>query len=44
MLDRDKITTFLSNIFKVKFDLSQKIEKYSSDVDNIFFRENKQPK
>lgn len=31
-------------IFKVKFDLSQKIEKYSSDVDNIFFRENKQPK
>lgn len=26
------------------FDLSQKIEKYHSDVDNIDFRENKQPK
>jgi UDP-N-acetylmuramate dehydrogenase len=26
------------------FDLSKKIEKYHSDVDNIDFRENKQPK
>jgi len=26
------------------FDLSKKIEKYSSKVDNIDFRENKQPK
>ena len=26
------------------FDLSEKIEKYHSDVDNIDFRENKQPK
>lgn len=31
-------------IIKVKFDLSEKIEKYSSDVDNIYFREHKQPK
>lgn len=26
------------------FDLSEKIEKYHSEVDNIDFRENKQPK
>lgn len=31
-------------IIEVKFDLSKKVEKYSSDVDNIDFRENKQPK
>lgn len=31
-------------IISVKFDLSQKIEKYSSEVDNIYFREHKQPK
>ncbi len=31
-------------IIKIKFDLSKKIEKYHSDVDNIDFRENKQPK
>ncbi|MDD3302526.1 MAG: UDP-N-acetylmuramate dehydrogenase [Candidatus Gracilibacteria bacterium] len=31
-------------IIKTKFDLNEKIEKYSSDVDNIDFRENKQPK
>lgn len=31
-------------IIKVKFDLSQKIEKYSSEVDNIHFREEIQPK
>lgn len=31
-------------IISAKFDLSQKIEKYHSDVDNIDFRENKQPK
>ena len=30
-------------LLKVKFDLSQKIEKYHSDVDNIYFREYKQP-
>ncbi len=31
-------------LIKARFDLSKKIEKYSSDVDNIYFRENKQPK
>lgn len=31
-------------IVKVKFDLSKKIEKYHSDIDNIDFRDNKQPK
>jgi len=31
-------------IIQTKFDLNEKIEKYSSDVDNIDFRENKQPK
>jgi len=31
-------------LIKSKFDLSEKIEKYHSDVDNIDFRENKQPK
>lgn len=31
-------------LIKVRFDLSKKIEKYHSDVDNIDFRENKQPK
>lgn len=31
-------------LVKVRFDLSKKIEKYHSDVDNIDFRENKQPK
>ncbi len=31
-------------IIKTRFDLSEKKEKYSSDVDNIDFRENKQPK
>ncbi len=31
-------------IIKMIFDLSKKIEKYHSDVDNIDFRENKQPK
>ncbi len=31
-------------IVSVKFDLSKKIEKYSSDVDNIKFREEVQPK
>ena len=30
-------------LLKVKFDLSQKIEKYHSDVDNIYFRNFKQP-
>ena len=31
-------------LISAKFDLSQKVEKYHSDVDNIDFRENKQPK
>lgn len=31
-------------IISAVFDLSKKIEKYHSDVDNIDFRENKQPK
>ncbi len=31
-------------IIKTFFDLSKKVEKYHSDVDNIDFRENKQPK
>lgn len=31
-------------IISAKFDLSQKIEKYHSEVDNIYFREHKQPK
>ena len=31
-------------LLKAKFDLSKKIEKYHSDIDNIDFRENKQPK
>lgn len=31
-------------VIKVKFDLTRKEEKYSSDIDNIDFRENKQPK
>lgn len=31
-------------LISASFDLSKKIEKYHSDVDNIDFRENKQPK
>jgi UDP-N-acetylenolpyruvoylglucosamine reductase len=31
-------------LISVIFDLSEKIEKYHSDVDNLDFRENKQPK
>lgn len=31
-------------IISAKFDLSNLVEKYSSDVDNIYFREYKQPK
>jgi UDP-N-acetylenolpyruvoylglucosamine reductase len=31
-------------LVSAKFDLSKKVEKYSSDVDNIYFREHKQPK
>jgi len=31
-------------LIKVNFDLSEKVEKYSSDIDNIAFRENMQPK
>jgi UDP-N-acetylenolpyruvoylglucosamine reductase len=30
-------------LLKTKFDLSKKIEKYHSEVDNIYFREYKQP-
>lgn len=31
-------------LVSARFDLSKKVEKYASDVDNIDFRENKQPK
>ena len=31
-------------IIEASFDLSRKVETYNSDVDNIDFRENKQPK
>lgn len=31
-------------LVKARFDLSKKIEKYHSEVDNVDFRENKQPK
>jgi UDP-N-acetylenolpyruvoylglucosamine reductase len=31
-------------LIKVRFNLSKLVEKYSSDVDNLDFRENKQPK
>jgi UDP-N-acetylmuramate dehydrogenase len=31
-------------LISATFDLSEKIEKYHSNVDNIDFRENKQPK
>jgi UDP-N-acetylenolpyruvoylglucosamine reductase len=31
-------------LIKAYFDLSEKKEKYHSDVDNIYFREHKQPK
>lgn len=31
-------------IISAEFDLSKKIEKYHSDVDNLYFREHKQPK
>ena len=31
-------------IIEASFDLSKKVETYHSDVDNIDFRENKQPK
>ena len=30
-------------LIKAEFDLSEKIEKYHSDVDNLYFREHKQP-
>jgi len=31
-------------LVRMRFDLSEKREKYHSDVDNIYFREHKQPK
>ena len=31
-------------IIKLRFNLSSLVEKYSSDIDNIYFREHKQPK
>jgi len=31
-------------LISARFDLSKKIEKYHSDIDNVDFRENKQPK
>ncbi len=39
---KEKNNTYF--LIKAKFDLSKKIEKYYSEVDNIYFRENKQPK
>jgi len=30
-------------LLSAQFDLSQKIEKYHSDVDNVYFRKHKQP-
>jgi UDP-N-acetylenolpyruvoylglucosamine reductase len=43
---RSSILKTTNNYFLInsKFDLSKKQEKYSSEVDNIDFRENKQPK
>jgi UDP-N-acetylmuramate dehydrogenase len=43
---RSSILKETENYFLIsaKFDLSKKVEKYHSDVDNIDFRENKQPK
>jgi UDP-N-acetylenolpyruvoylglucosamine reductase len=53
-MDKEKVKfSYRNSIFKetnkyfiisIKFDLNEKKEKYSSDVDNIDFRENKQPK
>jgi len=49
---KDMLFSYRSSVLKetwkyflisVCFDLSKKIEKYSSDVDNIYFRETKQP-
>jgi UDP-N-acetylmuramate dehydrogenase len=31
-------------LLSAEFDLSRKVERYRSDVDNIYFREHKQPK
>ena len=39
---KDNISDYF--IISAEFDLSKKIEKYHSDVDNIYFREHKQPK
>ncbi|MFA5917342.1 MAG: UDP-N-acetylmuramate dehydrogenase [Candidatus Gracilibacteria bacterium] len=54
VMDKEKVKfSYRNSIFKetnkyfiisIKFDLNEKKEKYSSDVDNIDFRENKQPK
>lgn len=44
---RNSILKELNNkyfVISARFDLSKKIEKYHSDVDNLDFRENKQPK
>lgn len=43
---RNSIFKMIDNYFiiSVKFDLNEKVEKYSSDVDSLDFRENKQPK
>lgn len=43
---RHSILKDQKNLFLISavFDLSEKVEKYSSDVDNIYFREHKQPK
>ncbi len=37
-------TTWQYFLIKAYFDLSKKVEKYASNVDNIYFREHKQPK
>jgi UDP-N-acetylenolpyruvoylglucosamine reductase len=44
---RNSIFKELNNkyfIISARFDLSKKIEKYHSDIDNLDFRENMQPK
>jgi len=51
---KDMLFSYRTSILKQKnnkyflidtsFDLSTKVEKYHSDVDNIYFRENRQPK
>lgn len=53
LLKKDMQFSYRSSVLKLhkkyflisaSFDLSKKVEKYHSDIDNIDFRENKQPK